>query len=137
MTKHIFLLWLIVGSISACETEGIDLPDTSPPRHGPAALGDASSPVSDASSPVSLDAGITPDVTPPVHADSGPDTFHPTLMMGSVCSKSSECNSGFCTDGFCCGVSSCSDYCVAKLVSNTCPLYAQCNCGSDGSCHCK
>lgn len=159
MKKHIVLLSLLLGSLPACEPEGIDLPDAwvADPSPGSKALPDRG-PAPNPS--VALDAGISqteiadartassldsqgdgsatqskPDLLPSIQPDLAPPA---KLPLGTACGKSNECLSGFCTDGYCCGVSTCLDSCIAAAISPACPYaYAySCSCGSAGSCSC-
>jgi hypothetical protein len=70
----------------------------------------------------------------------------PPADLGIACARASECSTGFCTDGVCCGVASCGGgascalgkpvgTCGKKLASS-CSVDDECGAGSDGARHC-
>jgi hypothetical protein len=64
--------------------------------------------------------------------DSTPD-LTPRSPIGSKCSSSSQCISGFCTDNVCCNVAQCVDTCIPNGTT-TCAPYNGWTCAPYGTC---
>jgi hypothetical protein len=60
-----------------------------------------------------------PDATAPDATSSAPDAGAALAVPGSACASGSECRSGFCTDGVCCGVADCGGPCRACNLTGT------------------
>jgi hypothetical protein len=78
----------------------------------------------------------TPDLAPDLTPDSKPDSrspdTSPNLPLGTSCSRNTDCNSSFCTNGVCCNVAVCLDTCVPG--TSTCAPYSGFTCAPYGTC---
>jgi hypothetical protein len=140
--KKTLLLTLV---LIACEKEGVfSWYDASSARRGPSLELDAGTPVIDAlpakDLPFAKEASVPPDTVADLLRDITPDLnrldLQPDvtpLSTGTKCSKSSDCQSGFCTDGVCCVVEKCVDTCIPS-ATYACAPYMGFTCSPLGTC---
>jgi hypothetical protein len=139
--RKILLISLI---LFACEKEGVFHHDASDPRRGSVEKVDARLPIVDSldTKDILLDKeiSITLNTRPDLLQDTSPDTSRIDLPLdatplttGTKCAKSTDCQTGFCTDGVCCVVEKCVDTCVPGS-SYGCAPYMGFTCAPLGTC---
>jgi hypothetical protein len=87
-----------------------------------------------------LDSIVTSDLEPDTRSNLNPDAkkdssspdLNRNLPLGTTCSRPSDCNSTYCTDGVCCTVALCVDTCTPG--SSGCTPYAGFTCAPYGTC---